>query len=203
MTTEKEDQPRAARRADDEARVLFLQVPLPRRVATPRCHACISHYPKGLLMVTANADVTALSVTGQIPGSHHGWNPPPAWRARPARCTNGRANTPRQFGHAEECENEWSMDWVTRRNTRHVGGRGGVLCTSKSVSWCPFHQGRSGAALGCKRDKIVNFLRIYGILGEPGAEEGGGHAHLRIKLPPVVFMRFCGASRLWARAPHC
>ena len=78
--------------------------------------------------------VTTLSVTGQIPGSHHGWNPPPAWRARPARCTNGRANTPRQFGHAEECESEWSMDWVMRRNTRHVGGRGGVLCTSKSVS---------------------------------------------------------------------
>jgi len=72
-------------------------------------------------MVTPRAtDVTALSVTGQIPGSHHGWNPPPAWRARPARCTNGRANTPRQFGHAEECESEWSMDWVTRRNTRHV-----------------------------------------------------------------------------------
>ena len=126
----------------------------------------------GLLIVTANADVTALSVTGQIPGSHHGWNPPPAWRARPARCTNGRANTPRQFGHAEECESEWSMDWVTRRNTRHVGGRGGVLCTSKSVSWCPFHQGRSGAALGCKRHENVNLLRIYGILGVPGGRGG-------------------------------
>jgi len=34
--------------------------------ATPRCHACISHYPKSLLMVTARADVTALPVTGQI-----------------------------------------------------------------------------------------------------------------------------------------
>jgi hypothetical protein len=128
-------------------------------------------------MVTPRAaDVTALSVTGQIPGSHHGWNPPPAWRARPVRCTNGRANTPRQFGHAEECESEWSMDWVTRRNTRHVGGSGGVLCTSKSVSWCPFHQGRSGAALGCKRNENVNFLRIYGILGEPGGRGGWSRA---------------------------
>jgi len=55
-------------------------------------------------MVTARAaDVTALSVTGQISGSHHGWNLPPAWRARPACCTHGRADTPRQFGHAAEC----------------------------------------------------------------------------------------------------
>ena len=70
-------------------------------------------------MVTPRAtDVTALSVTGQIPGSHHGWNPPPAWRARPARCTNGRANTPGQFGHAEECESEWTA-WTGSRDAIH------------------------------------------------------------------------------------
>lgn len=84
-----------------------------------------------------------------------------------------RHPSPRQLGRAAECESEWSMDWVTqRRNTRHVGGRGGVLYTSKSVLWCPFHQGRSGAALGCKTDENVNFLRIYGIWGVPGGRGG-------------------------------
>ena len=78
------------------------------------------------------------------------------------------------------------MDWVTQRNTRHIGGRGGVLYTSKSVSWIPFHQGRSGAALGCKTDENVNFLRIYGIWRGTGRKRGvvTRHTHLRIKLPP-------------------
>jgi len=107
-------------------------------------------------MVTPRAaDVTALSVTGQIPGSHHGWNPPPAWRARPARCTNGRANTPRQFGHAEECESEWSMDWVMRRNTRHVGGRGGVLTVHPRVSHSvPFIRADQGLLWAVKEMKM-------------------------------------------------
>ena len=38
-----------------------------------------------------------------------------------------------RLGRAAECESEWSMDWATRRNARHIGGRGGFLCTSKSV----------------------------------------------------------------------
>ena len=46
-------------------------------------------------------------------------------------------------------------------HTRHWAEGVEVLCTSKSVSWCLFHQGRSGAALGCKTDEIVNFF--YGI----------------------------------------
>ena len=118
-------------------------------------------------MVTARAaDVTALSVTGQISGSHHGWNPSPAWRARPACCTDGRADTPRQLERAAECESEWSRQQGLRTgsrdcNTKHVGGRGGVLCTSKSVVWCPFHQGRSRAALGCKTDENVNFCKLF------------------------------------------
>jgi hypothetical protein len=83
------------------------------------------------------------------------------------------------------------MDWVTRRIHDMWAEGVEVLCTSKSVSWCLFHQGRSGAALGCKTDENVNFLRIYGILGGPGGRglEGGGrvggHAYLRIKLAPA------------------
>ena len=106
-------------------------------------------------MVTPRAaDVTALSVTGQIPGSHHGWNPPPAWRARPARCTNGRANTPGQFGHAEECESEWSMDWVTRRNTRHVGGRVESYVHLRVSHGVPFIRADQGLLWAVKETKM-------------------------------------------------
>ena len=112
MTTEKEDQPRAARRADDEARVLFLQVPLPRRVAT-RASRTIS-YPKGLLMVTPRAaDVTALSVTGQISRLTSRLEPTASLAGTPSALHERPCERPRQFGHAAECESEWSMDWVT------------------------------------------------------------------------------------------
>ena len=68
------------------------------------------------------------------------------------------------------------MDWVTQRNTRHVGAEGVESYTLLRVSHgVPFDQGRSGAALGCKTDENVNFLRIYGILGEPGGRGGWSH----------------------------
>ena len=58
--------------------------------------------------------------------------------------------------------------WTGSRDAIHDMWAEGVesyvrLCTSKIVSWCLFHHGRSGAALGCKTDENVNFLRIYGI----------------------------------------
>jgi hypothetical protein len=94
-------------------------------------------------MVTARAaDVTALSVTGQISRLTSRLEP-----IASLACTHGRADTPRQFfGHVAECESEWSMDWVTQRNTRHVGVESYVHLRVMSVSWClcPFHQGRSG-----------------------------------------------------------
>ena len=49
--------------------------------------------------------------------------------------------------------------------------------------------------LGCKRDENVNFLRIYGILGEPGGRGGVVTPTLRIKLPPA-----CAFSVQWACA---
>jgi len=53
--------------------------------------------PRRILFPSSRGGVTTPRLTSRLELS-------PAWRVRPACCTDGRADTPRQFGHAADCE---------------------------------------------------------------------------------------------------